>query len=54
MGILFGVVFYPVICTTNRRRTVMWILRIAATPVIVILFVLLIRNFYTSDPYAGK
>ena len=32
----------------------MWTLRIAALPVIVILFVLLTRNFYTSDPYAGE
>jgi hypothetical protein len=31
----------------------MWAFRIAALPIVIILFVLLVRNFYTSDPYAG-
>ena len=54
MGLLVGIVLYPVICRTSRRKMVMWTLRIAVLPVIIVLFVLLTRNFYTSDPYAGE
>ena len=32
----------------------MWAFRLAAIPLAVVLFVVLVRNFYTSDPYAGK
>ena len=31
----------------------MWAFRLAAIPLAIVLFVVLIRNFYTSDPYAG-
>jgi len=54
MGLLVGTVFYPVISTTRKHRLIMWGFRLAAIPLAVILFVVLIRNFYTSDPYAGK
>lgn len=54
MGLLVGMTFYPVISTTRRHKMIVWGLRIAAIPVAVILFVVLVRNFYTSDPYAGK
>jgi RsiW-degrading membrane proteinase PrsW (M82 family) len=53
MGLLVGTVFYPVISETKRHKAVMWIFRIIAIPLAIVLFVLLIRNFYTSDPYAG-
>lgn len=53
MGLLVGTVFYPVISVSKRHALVMWCFRIAAIPVAVILFIVLIRNFYTSDPYAG-
>ena len=33
---------------------IVWGLRIAAIPLAIILYVVLIRNFYKSDPYAGQ
>jgi hypothetical protein len=53
MGLLVGTTFYPVISPSKRHRTIMWGFRLAAIPLAVILFVVLTRNFYTSDPYAG-
>ena len=53
MGLLVGTTFYPVISTTRRHKGVMWAFRLAALPVAVVLFVVLIRNFYTADPYAA-
>ncbi|KAG6883270.1 hypothetical protein C0992_009238, partial [Termitomyces sp. T32_za158] len=32
----------------------MWSFRIIAIPLAVILYIVLIRNFYSSNPYAGK
>ena len=54
MGLLIRMVVFPIIDTSTRHRTIVWGLRIAAIPLAIILFVVLIRNFYTSDPYAGK
>ncbi len=53
MGLLVGTVFYPVISVSKRHRFITWGFKIAAIPLAVILFVVLVRNFYTSDPYAG-
>ncbi|KAI6162120.1 hypothetical protein EDD17DRAFT_1776938 [Pisolithus thermaeus] len=53
MGLLVGTTFYPVISPTPRHRAIMWAFRLAAIPLAVVLFVVLIRNFYTSDPYAA-
>ena len=53
MGLLTGTVLYPIISTTKVHRTVTWSFRIAAIPLAVVLYVVLIRNFYTSNPYAG-
>ncbi|KDR84898.1 hypothetical protein GALMADRAFT_233355 [Galerina marginata CBS 339.88] len=53
MGLLVGTVFYPVISVTKRHRLIIWSFRLAAIPLAVILYVVLIRNFYTSDPYAA-
>lgn len=53
MGLLVGTTFYPVISPTKRHKTIMWAFRLAAIPLAVVLFVVLIRNFYTSDPYAA-
>ncbi|KEP54380.1 rhomboid family protein [Rhizoctonia solani 123E] len=53
MGLLTAIVFYPVISTTKTHKAVMWFCRLAMIPVAVILFVVLIRNFYKSDPYAA-
>ena len=54
MGLFVGTILYPVISTTKRHKLIMWGFRLAAIPVAVILYVLLVRNFYTSDPYAGE
>jgi hypothetical protein len=48
-----GIILLPVISTTKRHRLIVWILRIAMIPVAIILFVVLIRNFYTGDPSSG-
>ena len=53
MGLLFGMIFYPIISETKRHKSIVWGLRIAAIPLAIVLYVVLIRNFYTSDPYAG-
>ncbi|KAI0053335.1 rhomboid-domain-containing protein [Auriscalpium vulgare] len=53
MGLLVGTTFYPVISPSRRHKLIMWGFRVAAIPIAVILYVLLIRNFYTSDPYAA-
>jgi hypothetical protein len=54
MGLLIGTTFYPVISMTRRHKLIMWGFRLAAIPLAIILYVVLVRNFYTSDPYAGK
>ncbi|KAH8120280.1 rhomboid-domain-containing protein, partial [Phellopilus nigrolimitatus] len=53
MGLLVGTTFYPVISETKRHKAIMWGFRIAALPFVIVLFVVLTRNFYTSDPYAA-
>ncbi len=53
MGLLVGMIFYPIISISNRHKLIVWSCRIAAVPVAVVLFVVLLRNFYKSDPYAG-
>lgn len=53
MGLLVGTVFYPIISVTKLHRTITWIFRLSAIPLAVILYVVLIRNFYTSNPYAA-
>ncbi|KAG1757658.1 hypothetical protein EDB19DRAFT_1891380 [Suillus lakei] len=53
MGLLVGTTLYPVISPTKRHKLIMWAFRLAAIPLAIVLFVVLIRNFYTSDPYAG-
>lgn len=50
MGLLSGLVFAPVIHFSVNHRRVIWALRIVALPIAVVLFVVLIRNFYTDDP----
>jgi len=53
MGLLVGTTFYPVISLTRRHRLIMWCFRLIAIPLAIVLFVTLIRNFYTSNPYAA-
>lgn len=54
MGLLVGTTLYPVISASKRHKLIMWIFRLAAIPLAILLFVVLTRNFYTSDPYAGE
>jgi len=54
MGLFVGAVFYPVVSTSRRHKLIVWGFRLAAIPIAVILYVLLVRNFYTSNPYAGE
>jgi len=53
MGLLVGTTFYPVIHETKRHRLIVWFFRLAALPLTIVLFVVLTKNFYTSDPYAA-
>lgn len=53
MGLLVSTVLYPVISESKRHKLLMWVARLVAAPVAILLFVLLIRNFYTSNPYAA-
>jgi len=53
MGLFVGTVFYPVVSTSRRHRLITLGFRLAAIPIAVILYVLLVRNFYTSNPYAA-
>ncbi|KIP12521.1 hypothetical protein PHLGIDRAFT_81751 [Phlebiopsis gigantea 11061_1 CR5-6] len=51
VGLLSGIVLYPIISPTRRRKIIVWACRLAALPVIIVLYVVLIRNFYRSNPY---
>ncbi|KAI0721378.1 rhomboid family-domain-containing protein [Cerioporus squamosus] len=51
MGLLVGMALYPIISPSTRHRSIVIGLRVLALPLIIVLFVVLIRNFYTSDPY---
>ncbi|KAH8835734.1 rhomboid-domain-containing protein [Flagelloscypha sp. PMI_526] len=53
MGLLCATIFYPVISETRRHKLIMWGFRIAAIPIAIVLYVVLIRNFYTANPYAA-
>lgn len=53
MGLLVGMFFYPIISVTRRHKVVVWCFRLVALPLAILLFVVLIRNFYTDDPSAS-
>ena len=54
MGLLVGMALYPIISPSARHRTIVIVLRVLALPLIIVLYVVLIRNFYTTDPNAGE
>lgn len=54
MGLLTAMVLYPIISPSTRHRIIVITLRLIAAPLAVVLFLVLIRNFYTSNPYAGE
>jgi hypothetical protein len=45
MGLLLGSILYPAIHETRRHRLIVWGCRIVAIPLIVLAFVLTIKNF---------
>jgi len=49
MGILFGIILYPSISETKRKRYIIWGCRVVAAILIVLAFELTIRNFCTSS-----
>jgi len=53
MGLLVSMILYPIISTSKRHTAIVWGLRSVAIALAVVLFVVLIRNFYSSDPYAA-
>ncbi|KZT44542.1 rhomboid-domain-containing protein, partial [Sistotremastrum suecicum HHB10207 ss-3] len=53
MGLLVATTLYPVISTSRRHKSIMWAFRIATIPVAIVMFVILIRNFYTGNPYSA-
>lgn len=52
-GLICAAIFLPVISTTRAHKTVMWGIRIAMIPLGIVLFVVLIHNFYRTNPFAG-
>lgn len=53
MGLLMGTILYPSISETKRHRYIVWGCRIVALPLIVMAFVLTIRNFCMSLASCG-
>ncbi|ORY26257.1 hypothetical protein BCR39DRAFT_470533 [Naematelia encephala] len=53
MGLLCGIILYPSISETKTHRFAIWFARLVALVLIIIAFVLTIKNFYTSDPNAS-
>lgn len=53
MGLLVAMALYPIISPSNRHRIIVIVLRLIAVPLAIVMFVVLIRNFYKTDPYAG-
>lgn len=45
MGILMGIILYPSISETRRHRLIVWSCRVVALVLIVLAFVLTIKNF---------
>ena len=45
MGLLMGTILYPSISETKRHRYIVWGCRVVALPLIIMAFVLTIRNF---------
>ncbi|WVQ93311.1 hypothetical protein IAU59_000379 [Kwoniella sp. CBS 9459] len=53
IGILLGIILYPSISETKRHRYIIWGARVAAFVLVILAFVLTIKNFYTDDPNAA-
>lgn len=44
-----SILLFPIIHQTKRHRIIFIVLRCIAAPVVIVLFVVLIRNFYVSS-----
>ncbi|KAH9837022.1 uncharacterized protein C8Q71DRAFT_756534 [Rhodofomes roseus] len=53
MGLLVGMAFYPIISPSLRHRSIVLGLRLGAVALGLVLYIVLIHNFYTSNPYAA-
>lgn len=53
VGLICAAIFLPVISTTRTHKMTMWGVRIAMIPIAIVLFVVLIRNFYKTNPFAA-
>ena len=45
VGLLMGIILYPSISETKRHKYIVWGLRIAAIPLLIVAFVLTVKNF---------
>ncbi|KAG9294029.1 hypothetical protein G9A89_019367 [Geosiphon pyriformis] len=50
MGLITGLVLMPTINFSKLHKRATWFFRIAALPIAILLFVLLIKNFYSGNP----
>ena len=48
VGLLMGIILYPSISETKRHKYIVWGLRIAAIPLLIVAFVLTVKNFCES------
>ncbi len=53
VGLLCAILFLPIVHPSRRHKLVVWGLRAVALPVLLVLFVVLAKNFYTADPSAS-
>nr|GAT44117.1 predicted protein [Mycena chlorophos] len=53
MALLVGMTLYPIISETRRHKMIVLALRVVAIVLAIVLYVVLTRNFYESDPYAA-
>lgn len=51
MGLVVSLLLFPVVHSPSRtHKYIFYGLRILALPLAIVMFVVLIRNFYTGDP----
>ncbi|KAG8960612.1 hypothetical protein FRC05_006720 [Tulasnella sp. 425] len=53
LGLLASIAVYPMITETKTRATIVLAFRATAVALAIVLYVVLIRNFYTGNPYQG-
>ncbi|WVW79247.1 hypothetical protein I302_101213 [Kwoniella bestiolae CBS 10118] len=53
LGILLGIILYPSISESKRHKYAVWVARVIAFVLVILAFVLTIKNFYTDDPNAA-